>query len=215
MTGLYRELELPLAEQLSGLELNGILIDEKVLAELGRECDAEIQRLEREAQRVAGREFNANSPRQLETLLFDELGLKPIRRTKTSRSTDAETLEALSDKHELPKIILELRQVSKLKGTYIDALPALQNPKTGRVHSSWEQRWRPPDVCRRPSQPAKYSDSHRPRPAYSRRVRRAAGFQLVSADTHRSSCACWRTSRKIRCFANRFATAKTCINARP
>ncbi|HEY6077989.1 MAG TPA: DNA polymerase, partial [Polyangiaceae bacterium] len=70
---------------------------------------------------------------------FDELGLKPLRRTKTSRSTDADTLESLSDKHELPRVILELRQISKLKGTYIDALPALKDPKTGRVHSSWEQ----------------------------------------------------------------------------
>ncbi len=139
LNGLYRDLELPLAQQLAALELTGILIDGARLQELGRECDAEIQRLEQAAQHVAGREFNPNSPRQLETLLFDELGLKPIRRTKTSRSTDADTLEALSDKHELPRIILELRQVTKLKGTYIDALPALCNPKTGRVHSSWEQ----------------------------------------------------------------------------
>jgi DNA polymerase I len=139
LTRLYRDLELPLAQELSDLELNGILVDTKVLADLGRQCDAEITRLEQEAHRVAGREFNPNSPRQLETLLFDELGLKPLRRTKTSRSTDAETLEALSDKHELPRVILELRQVSKLKGTYIDALPSLLDPKTGRVHSSWEQ----------------------------------------------------------------------------
>jgi DNA polymerase-1 len=136
---LYRELELPLAQQLSEMELNGILIDEQVLGALGSQCDSEINRLEQEAQRVAGREFNPNSPRQLETLLFDELGLKPLKRTKTSRSTDAETLESLSDKHELPRVILELRQLSKLKGTYIDALPALKDPKTGRVHSSWEQ----------------------------------------------------------------------------
>ena len=70
--------ELPLAQQLSELELNGVLIDADRLAELGRECNAEIKRLEQEAQRIAGREFNLNSPRQLETLLFDELGLKPI-----------------------------------------------------------------------------------------------------------------------------------------
>jgi DNA polymerase I len=136
---LYRDVELPLARQLSDLELSGVLVDKQVLAALGKECDAEIARLEQEAQRIAGREFNPNSPRQLESLLFDELGLKPLRRTKTSRSTDAETLEALSDKHELPRVILELRQVSKLKGTYIDALPALLDAKTGRVHSSWEQ----------------------------------------------------------------------------
>ncbi|RYZ01212.1 MAG: DNA polymerase I [Myxococcales bacterium] len=139
LTPLYRDLELPLAQELSDMELNGVLVDQKVLSDLGRQCDAEIVRLEQEAHRVAGREFNPNSPRQLETLLFDELGLKPLKRTKTSRSTDAETLEALSDKHELPRVILELRQVSKLKGTYIDALPSLLDPKTGRVHSSWEQ----------------------------------------------------------------------------
>jgi DNA polymerase-1 len=139
LSPLYKDLELPLARQLSELELNGVLIDTKVLAGLGRECDAEINRLEQAAERIVGRAFNANSPRQLETILFDELGLKPLRRTKTSRSTDAETLESLSDKHELPRVILELRQVTKLKGTYIDALPLLQNAKTGRVHSSWEQ----------------------------------------------------------------------------
>jgi DNA polymerase-1 len=139
LSPLYRDLELPLAKQLSELELNGILVDKQVLSELGRECDAELVRLEQAAHRAAGREFNPNSPRQLETLLFDELGLKSLKRTKTSRSTDAETLEALSDKHELPRVILELRQVSKLKGTYIDALPSLLDPKTGRVHSSWEQ----------------------------------------------------------------------------
>ncbi len=139
LTPLYKDIELQLAQSLSDLELNGILVDTQVLGELGRQCDAEIVRLEQEAHRVAKREFNPNSPRQLETLLFDELGLKPIKRTKTSRSTDAETLEALSDKHELPRVILELRQVSKLKGTYIDALPSLLDPKTGRVHSSWEQ----------------------------------------------------------------------------
>ncbi|HEX7451600.1 MAG TPA: DNA polymerase, partial [Polyangiaceae bacterium] len=83
--------------------------------------------------------FNVNSPRQLETLLFDEIGLKPLRRTKTSRSTDADTLEALAAAHPLPKVILEIRQVSKLKGTYIDALPQLLNPTTGRIHTSWEQ----------------------------------------------------------------------------
>jgi DNA polymerase-1 len=139
LTPLYRDLELPLAQQLSELELAGIQVDTHVLSALGTQCDAELTRLEQEAHRVAGREFNPNSPRQLETLLFDELGLKPLKRGKTSRSTDAETLEALSDKHELPRVILELRQVSKLKGTYIDALPSLLNPATGRVHSSWEQ----------------------------------------------------------------------------
>jgi DNA polymerase-1 len=183
LTPLYRDLELPLAQQLSRLELSGVLVDAQVLAGLGGECDAEIARLEAEAQRVAGREFNPNSPRQLESLLFDELGLKPIRRTKTSRSTDAETLEALSDKHELPKIILELRQVSKLKGTYIDALPQLSNPKTGRVHSSWEQAVA---ATGRLSSTDPNLQNIPIRTELGRRIRAAfvapPGYQLVSAD---------------------------------
>jgi DNA polymerase-1 len=136
---LYDELELPLARGLVDLELAGVLVDTGVLAALGQKCESEIGRLEREAHRAAGHEFNVNSPRQLETILFDELGLKPLRRTKTSRSTDADTLEALGEAHELPKIVLEIRQISKLKGTYIDALPALVHARTGRVHTSWEQ----------------------------------------------------------------------------
>ncbi|HEY3667488.1 MAG TPA: DNA polymerase I, partial [Polyangiaceae bacterium] len=136
---LLREIELPLAAQLARMEEHGVLVDTVHLGVLGRECEREIQRLEAEAHRIAGKAFNVNSPRQLETLLFDEIGLKPLRRTKTSRSTDADTLEALADLHPLPKVILEIRQVSKLKGTYIDALPLLLNPTTGRIHTSWEQ----------------------------------------------------------------------------
>jgi DNA polymerase I len=180
---LYRDLELPLAQELSELELAGILVDQQVLSDLGRECDAELTRLEKEAHRVAGREFNPNSPRQLETLLFDELGLKPVKRTKTSRSTDAETLEALSDKHELPRVILELRQVSKLKGTYIDALPSLLNPKTGRVHSSWEQAVA---ATGRLSSTDPNLQNIPIRTELGRRIRAAfvarPGYQLVSAD---------------------------------
>lgn len=136
---LLREVELPLAAQLARMEEHGVLVDTEHLGGLSRECEREIQRLESEAHAIAGRVFNVNSPRQLETLLFDELGLKPIRRTKTSRSTDADTLEALAEQHALPKVILEIRQISKLKGTYIDALPQLLNPNTGRIHTSWEQ----------------------------------------------------------------------------
>ncbi|MES1173347.1 MAG: DNA polymerase I [Myxococcales bacterium] len=136
---LMREIELPLAAQLARMEEHGVLVDTVYLSSLGRDCEREIQRLEADAHRIAGRTFNVNSPRQLETLLFDEIGLKPLRRTKTSRSTDADTLEALADEHPLPKVILEIRQVTKLKGTYIDALPQLLNPTTGRIHTSWEQ----------------------------------------------------------------------------
>ncbi|HEX3774985.1 MAG TPA: DNA polymerase I [Polyangiaceae bacterium] len=136
---LLRDIELPLAALLARMEQRGVLVDIAHLSALGRECEREIQRLEAVAHGVAGKPFNVNSPRQLETLLFDEIGLKPLKRTKTSRSTDAETLEALAGQHELPKVILEIRQLTKLKGTYIDALPELVNPTTGRIHTSWEQ----------------------------------------------------------------------------
>jgi DNA polymerase-1 len=136
---LLRDMELPLASLLARMEERGVLVDTDHLSVLGRECEREIQRLEAEAHQLAKKPFNVNSPRQLETLLFDEIGLKPLRRTKTARSTDADTLEALADLHPLPKVILEIRQVTKLKGTYIDALPQLLNPNTGRIHTSWEQ----------------------------------------------------------------------------
>ncbi|MFO0568574.1 MAG: DNA polymerase [Polyangiaceae bacterium] len=136
---VLEDVELPLSPILAEMELRGVLIDTARLAELGKLCQKDLERLEAEAHRVAGRAFNLNSPRQLETLLFDEFGLSPLKRTKTSRSTDAETLEALADEHPLPKVILEHRQLAKLMGTYIESLPLLVNPKTGRVHTQWEQ----------------------------------------------------------------------------
>lgn len=139
LSQLYRKVEMPLTPVLAEMELRGVLVDVRVLAEIGKRSELELTRLEQEAHRAAGKQFNVNSPRQLETLLFDDLGLRPIKRTKTSRSTDAATLEALSEHHELPRIILELRQVSKLKGTYIDALPHLVDPNTGRIHCTWGQ----------------------------------------------------------------------------
>lgn len=136
---VLEEVELPLSPLLAEMELRGVAVDTTRLAELGRLCQRELERLEAEAHRIAGRSFNLASPRQLEVLLFDEIGLAPLRRTKTSRSTDADTLEALAEEHPLPKVILEHRQVAKLMGTYIDALPSLVNPRTGRLHTSWEQ----------------------------------------------------------------------------
>lgn len=136
---LLETTELPLARQLASMEQTGVLVDTSRLAELSTQISEELATLEKEAHRIAGREFNVNAPRQLETLLFDELKLKPLKRTKTSRSTDAATLEALAEEHELPAVILQIRQLSKLKGTYVDALPQLVDPTTGRVHGAWEQ----------------------------------------------------------------------------
>lgn len=139
LVDVFEKIELPLATQLAEMEANGVLVDGDRLRALGRRIDQDLEALEREAHRIAGRVFNVNSPRQLETLLFDEIGLRHLKRTKTSRSTDADTLESLSEHHELPKVILEIRQLSKLKGTYVDTLPTLTNPETKRIHTRWEQ----------------------------------------------------------------------------
>jgi DNA polymerase I len=136
---LLRTLELPLSELLAELELRGVLVDISMLGRLGTELDARLLELEREAQEIVGRPLNVHSPRQLETLLFDDLKLKPLKRTKTSRSTDAATLEALVDEHPLPRVVLEIRKLSKLKSTYIEALPGLVRPDTGRIHTRWGQ----------------------------------------------------------------------------
>ncbi|MBN2193156.1 MAG: DNA polymerase I [Polyangiaceae bacterium] len=139
LSGLLDRVELPLTAVLARMELAGVFVDQERLTRLGARIDEDLARLEVEAKRVAGQDFNVHSPRQLEKILFDDLGLKPLRRTKTSRSTDAETLEALADQHPLPGVVLEVRQLAKLKGTYVDTLPTLIHPKTGRIHTRWEQ----------------------------------------------------------------------------
>lgn len=139
LSSLLSDVELPLSRELAELELRGVLVERGELDKLGKECAEQIEGLYEKAHAAAGREFNVNSPRQLEEILFDEIGLKPLKRTKTSRSTDAQTLEALAEEHPLPALILKIRQITKLVGTYIEALPQLMDPKTGRIHGSWEQ----------------------------------------------------------------------------
>jgi len=136
---LLTGLELPLASVLADMELRGVLVDVSALGELAVQMAKELAELEKKAFEAAGQEFNVASPKQLETILFDTLGLKSSRKTKTGRSTDAEVLEALADDHALPAIILEHRAIAKLKGTYVDALPRLMHPETGRIHTRWSQ----------------------------------------------------------------------------
>ena len=136
---LFNELEMPLVEVLAELEFNGIRVDVPRLEELGREFGARIESVEREIFSLAGREFNIASPKQLQRILFEELKLPVISRTKTGPSTDADTLEELAQRHALPAKIIEYRQYAKLKGTYVDALPTMVNPRTGRVHCSFHQ----------------------------------------------------------------------------
>jgi DNA polymerase-1 len=136
---LYRDLELPLAHVLAKIECRGIELDTGTLRAIGQEVSGSLAALEQEIHKLAGQPFNINSNKQLGDVLFGKLGLPVIRRTKTGASTDADTLEELAALHPVPAKIVEYRLLSKLKGTYIDALPVLVNPETGRLHTSFNQ----------------------------------------------------------------------------
>jgi DNA polymerase-1 len=136
---LFAELEIPLIDVLAELEYNGIRIDCTRLAELSRQFGQRLAALESEVYALAGREFNIASPKQLQDVLFGQLGLPVVARTKTGPSTDADVLEELAAEHPLPAKILEHRQYAKLKSTYVDSLPEMVHPATGRVHASFHQ----------------------------------------------------------------------------
>ena len=136
---LLVDLELPLAAVLADMERIGIRVDTGRLAELSRDFGGKIAALEAEIYALAGREFNIASPKQLQQVLFTEQKLPALRRTKSGPSTDAGVLEELAAQHPLPAKIIEFRQYSKLKNTYVDALPDLVNPRTGRVHTTFQQ----------------------------------------------------------------------------
>ncbi|TDI11703.1 MAG: DNA polymerase I, partial [Acidobacteria bacterium] len=138
---LLEDMELPLLQVLAGMERAGVQVDVDYLAGMSREFQKELDRLRKEIHQQAGQEFNINSPRQLGAVLFDDLGLESTRKTaKTkSRSTGQEALEELAQEHEIVRLVLDYRGLSKLKSTYVDALPALVHPDTGRVHTSFNQ----------------------------------------------------------------------------
>jgi len=136
---ILRDVELPLLRVLQRMEETGVRLDTEYLARLSREMEGQIAELERRAWEAAGEEFNVASPKQVAEILFGKLGLKSLRRTKTGQSTDADVLTVLSEQHELPGLVLRHREVSKLKSTYVDALPQMVNPDTGRVHTTFQQ----------------------------------------------------------------------------
>jgi DNA polymerase-1 len=136
---LYYKIELPLIEVLADMERAGVKIDRKILGELSRDFDARLTGIVKDIYGHAGEPFNINSPQQLSRILFDRLNLTPVKKTKTGYSTDIEVLETLSLQHPLPKKILEYRTLTKLKNTYIDVLPTLINPHTGRIHTTFNQ----------------------------------------------------------------------------
>ena len=139
LSALFDEVERPLIGVLARMEQAGVAIDRTLFDELRREVEGRLAALEEEIVEAAGEPFQVNSPKQLQRILFDKLGLKPMRRTKTGFSTDVEVLEQLAREHPLPEKVLAYRTLEKLRGTYIEALPKLIHPETGRIHTSYNQ----------------------------------------------------------------------------
>jgi len=182
---LLEQVEQPLEPVLAEMEATGIRIDVPYLQELSKEIGTTLERLETEAKEAAGVDFNLASPKQLGELLFDTLGLdrKKSRRTKTGYSTDATVLEKLGDDHPVVPLVLEHRVLSKLKSTYIDALPQLVEEETGRVHTDFNQAV---TATGRLSSSNPNLQNIPVRTEYSRRIRKAFlpqdGWTLLSAD---------------------------------
>ena len=141
LSALARDVEMPLVPVLASMEETGVAVDTKILHEISADLDGRLTALEKAVYKEAGHQFAINSPQQLATVLFDELGLKPIKKTAKGKrpSTDAGVLEELARHHPLPRLVLEYRQLAKLKGTYVDALPGLVDRQTGRIHTSFNQ----------------------------------------------------------------------------
>jgi DNA polymerase I len=141
LSGIYEEMELPLVEVLADMERAGVKVNIAFLADMSRDMEQQIGDLTARIHELAGGPFNINSPIQLRDILFDRLGMKSAKKTAKTRasSTAEDVLEELARHHELPRQILNYRAVQKLKSTYVDALPQLVNPRTGRIHASFNQ----------------------------------------------------------------------------
>ncbi len=139
MDRLYYDVELPLVPVLAEMEIDGVAVDPNILRDMSEETGRQIEQIASEIYTMAGAEFNINSTKQLGYILFEKMGLPVIKKTKTGYSTDASVLEELAPAHEIVNKILEYRQLTKLKSTYIDGLFALINPETGRIHTTFHQ----------------------------------------------------------------------------
>ncbi|HEX9860162.1 MAG TPA: DNA polymerase I, partial [Nitrospirota bacterium] len=139
LSGLFDEVELPLISVLAEIEMNGVYVDRDYLAEMSKEIGLTLDGIVGRIYALAGAEFNINSPKQLAEILFEKLGLPPLKKTKTGYSTDEEVLTSLAVTHELPAEVLNYRELFKLKSTYVDTLGRLINTRTGRVHTSLNQ----------------------------------------------------------------------------
>ena len=137
---LFRELEMPLIPVLAEMEMHGVGIDAGFFAAMSARLGDELRLIREDIHKVAGTEFNINSTPQLREILFERLGLPVIKRTRTGPSTDSSVLEELAARgHELPRLMMDYRQLEKLRNTYVDALPALVNPATKRIHTTFNQ----------------------------------------------------------------------------
>ena len=139
MTDLYKDIEIKVAKVLANMEFEGIHVSKKALEEMSAEFDERIKTLEASIYTLAGSEFNIASPKQLGVVLFEDLGLPPIKKTKTGYSTDAEVLDMLRNDHEIVEQILAYRSVVKLVSTYLEGFEGLVNPHTNRIHTSFNQ----------------------------------------------------------------------------
>ena len=139
LTELLREVELPLVDVLASMEREGVKLDAKRLDEIGAGFEEEIEKLESEIYTLAGEEFTIGSPQQVAKVLFEDLGLTRKRRGKTGFSTDARVLQQIRDEHEIVPKIESWRELTKLKSTYLDTLPDLIDPKTKRIHTTFNQ----------------------------------------------------------------------------
>ncbi len=183
LNGLLSDVELPLIPVLVEMQRHGVKLDAGILHEMSRDLKEQLERIETDLYGDIGHSVNINSPKQLSDLLFGELGLPTTRRTKSGYSTDANALESLKGMHPVVDRILDYRQVSKLKSTYVDALPGMVNERTGRIHTSYHQTGS--DTGRLSSSDPNLQNIPI-RTELGRQVRRAfvadAGCQLLSAD---------------------------------
>ena len=177
------------------MEEAGVRIDVEFLEDLGKELGDECRRLEAEIHAHAGEQFNVNSTPQLRRILFEKLGLTPVKKTKTGPSTDADSLQKMAEEHPIVETLLRYREVEKLRSTYADALPPLVRAD-GRIHATFNQLATTTGrISSRGAEPAEHPGAHRrrPRAAHARSSpTRAAGCSPPT--TRRSSCACSRTS---------------------
>ncbi|MBM2827751.1 MAG: polymerase [Actinobacteria bacterium] len=139
LTRIFRDVDMPLVPVLCRMEAAGIRIDPEIFRVLSEELDGGIREIEGKTALIAGSDFNINSPKQLSFLLFEKLGLPPVKKTKTGYSTDVEVLEQLRNSHEIPRLVLEYRTLAKIKSTYVDVLPGMVDPADGRIHTTFNQ----------------------------------------------------------------------------